>query len=151
MRALLVCGNEANGPIRYTEFGHETITATVVGNTATGTITFRDGTTTLGTSTLNGSGVATFTTTTLALGTHSITAVYGGDTNFTGGTSIAFAQTVVFLKQGQQYTIRGREDDLVTQVIHCLAEHRIRVIDFRTELPTLEDVFLKLTGHTIRD
>ena len=49
--------------------------------------------------------------------------------------------------QGQQFTIRGRGDDLVTQVIQCLAEHRIRVIDFRTELPTLEDVFLKLTGH----
>jgi ABC-2 type transport system ATP-binding protein len=53
--------------------------------------------------------------------------------------------------QGLQFTIRGREDDLVTHVIHCLAEHRIRVIDFRTELPTLEDVFLKLTGHKIRD
>ena len=39
----------------------------------------------------------------------------------------------------------------MTQVIQCLAEHRIRVMDFRTELPTLEDVFLKLTGHTIRD
>ena len=48
-------------------------------------------------------------------------------------------------------TIRGRGDDLVTQVIQCLAEHRIRVTDFRTELPTLEDVFLKLTGHSIRD
>ena len=53
--------------------------------------------------------------------------------------------------QGAQITIRGRGDDLVTQVIHCVAEHRIRVIDFRTELPTLEDVFLKLTGHKIRD
>ena len=39
----------------------------------------------------------------------------------------------------------------MTQVIQCLAEHRIQVIDFRTELPTLEDVFLKLTGHVIRD
>jgi ABC-2 type transport system ATP-binding protein len=53
--------------------------------------------------------------------------------------------------QGLQFAIRGRGDDLVTQVIHCLAEHRIRVIEFRTELPTLEDVFLKLTGHKIRD
>src|SRR6266487_836312 len=52
--------------------------------------------------------------------------------------------------QGAQFTIRGRDADLVTRVIHCLAEHRIRVIDFRTELPTLEDVFLKLTGHKIR-
>ena len=39
----------------------------------------------------------------------------------------------------------------MTQVIHCLAEHRIAVDDFRTELPTLEDVFLKLTGHAIRN
>ena len=53
--------------------------------------------------------------------------------------------------EGLQLTIRGRGDDLVTQVIRCLAEHRLRVIDFRTEIPTLEDVFLKLTGHLIRD
>src|SRR6185295_16679427 len=53
--------------------------------------------------------------------------------------------------QGPQFSILGRGDDLVTQVIHCLADHRMRVIDFRTELPTLEDVFLKLTGHVIRD
>jgi ABC-2 type transport system ATP-binding protein len=48
-------------------------------------------------------------------------------------------------------TIRGTGDGLVTQVIQCLAEHRIRVTDFRTVLPTLEDVFLGLTGHSIRD
>jgi ABC-2 type transport system ATP-binding protein len=47
--------------------------------------------------------------------------------------------------------IRGTGDGLVTQVIGCVAEHRIGVIDFRTEAPTLEDVFLRLTGHTIRD
>jgi ABC-2 type transport system ATP-binding protein len=53
--------------------------------------------------------------------------------------------------QGSRLTIRGLGVDFVTQVIHCLAEHQIPVIDFRTELPTLEDVFLKLTGHAIRD
>ena len=52
---------------------------------------------------------------------------------------------------GLQVTIRGRGDDLVTQVIQRLAEHRMRVIDFRTETPTLEDVFLRLTGHAIRE
>jgi ABC-2 type transport system ATP-binding protein len=52
---------------------------------------------------------------------------------------------------GLQLTIRGLGSDLVTLVIQCLAEHSVRVIDFRTELPTLEDVFLKLTGHMIRD
>jgi ABC-2 type transport system ATP-binding protein len=54
-------------------------------------------------------------------------------------------------RAGMHLTIRGRGDDLVSQVIQCLAEHRMRVADFRTELPTLEDVFLKLTGHMIRD
>jgi ABC-2 type transport system ATP-binding protein len=52
---------------------------------------------------------------------------------------------------GSQFTIRGRGDDLVTEVIHCLSENRIRVTEFRTILPNLEDVFLKLTGHSIRD
>ena len=46
-------------------------------------------------------------------------------------------------------TVRGR-GDLVTNVIRCIAEHRVAVADFRTETPTLEDVFLRLTGHSIR-
>ena len=48
-------------------------------------------------------------------------------------------------------TIRGRGEGLVTAVIQCVAEHQIRVTDFRTIVPTLEDVFLELTGHSIRD
>jgi ABC-2 type transport system ATP-binding protein len=48
-------------------------------------------------------------------------------------------------------TLRGRGEDLVTRVIQCLAEHRMQVTDFRTERSTLEDVFLKLTGHSIRN
>jgi ABC-2 type transport system ATP-binding protein len=50
-----------------------------------------------------------------------------------------------------RFTIRGRGDDLVTDVIHCLSENQIRVTDFRTILPNLEDVFIKLTGHSIRE
>ena len=53
-------------------------------------------------------------------------------------------------RRGDEYTIRGRGDELVTSVIHGLAEDAIRVTDFRTVVPTLEDVFLKLTGHSIR-
>jgi len=53
--------------------------------------------------------------------------------------------------QDSRCTIRGSGGDLVTHVIQCLAEHRIRVTDFRTELPNLEDVFLTLTGHSIRE
>lgn len=59
----------------------------------TGSVTFLDGTKTLGTGPLN-SGQATFATTTLAAGNHSITAVYGGDSNFLGSTSTALTQSV---------------------------------------------------------
>ncbi len=72
-----------------------TFTATVTsgGGTPTGTVTFYDGAVVLGTGTLSG-GVATFTTSALTLGSHSITAVYGGSTSFTGSTSPALIQAV---------------------------------------------------------
>jgi ABC-2 type transport system ATP-binding protein len=48
-------------------------------------------------------------------------------------------------------TVRGHGEDFVSETIQCLSEHRIRVSDFRTVMPTLEDVFLTVTGHSIRD
>lgn len=74
-----------------------TFTATVsdsVAGTPTGTVTFKDGTTTLGSGTLNASGQATFSTSVLSATPHSITAVYGGDANFSGSTSPALSQLV---------------------------------------------------------
>jgi ABC-2 type transport system ATP-binding protein len=53
-------------------------------------------------------------------------------------------------RRDNDVAIRGGGDDLVTSVIQCLANHSIPVGDFRTETPTLEDVFLKLTGHSVR-
>jgi ABC-2 type transport system ATP-binding protein len=53
-------------------------------------------------------------------------------------------------RQNGRWTVRGR-GDLVTAVIGCLSERRIVVTEFRTIVPTLEDVFLRLTGHSIRD
>jgi ABC-2 type transport system ATP-binding protein len=52
---------------------------------------------------------------------------------------------------GATHTLEGEGDDFVTDVIHIIARERIHVRGFRTETPTLEDVFLKLTGHGIRD
>jgi hypothetical protein len=69
------------------------VTPSSAGITPTGTVTFMDGATTLGTETLNVSR-ASFKTNSLAVGSHSITAVYGGDSNFTGSTSLALTQTV---------------------------------------------------------
>ena len=75
-----------------------TFTATVSpqsgSGVATGTVTFLDGTTSLGTAPLNASGVATFSTTTLAAGSNSITASYGGDANNSPSTSTAVTVSV---------------------------------------------------------
>lgn len=50
--------------------------------TPTGTVTFMDGTTTLGSGTLAGPGMWTYTTSALAAGSHTIGAIYSGDGNF---------------------------------------------------------------------
>ena len=63
----------------------------------------------------------------------------------------AIAQVTEVTRADGRLTIRGRGDDLVTEVIRCLSDERIRVSSFRTVLPTLEDVFLRVTGHSIRD
>ena len=71
-----------------------TFTATVTGASPTGTVTFKDGATVLGSGTLNGSGVATFTTPSLAVGSHSISAAYAGDASNSPSTSAVLTQSV---------------------------------------------------------
>jgi hypothetical protein len=68
-------------------------TATVTPSAATGTVTFKDGGTILGTGTLS-SGKAMYCTANLAAGSHTITAVYGGDANYNGSMSGNLTQTV---------------------------------------------------------
>jgi N-acetylneuraminic acid mutarotase len=73
-----------------------TLTATVsgqFGGIATGTMTFSNGSTSLGSASLSG-GSASLATTALPVGTDSITAVYGGDSNFAGSTTTALSQVV---------------------------------------------------------
>jgi hypothetical protein len=70
-----------------------TMTATVKaiggGGTPTGTVTFKDTATVLGTAPINGSGQAILGTPGLALGTHPIVAAYGGDATFSASASDA--------------------------------------------------------------
>jgi ABC-2 type transport system ATP-binding protein len=51
----------------------------------------------------------------------------------------------------RRFTIRGTGAGFVTAVIQAISESGLVVTDFRTIQPTLEDVFLQLTGHSIRD
>jgi len=54
-------------------------------------------------------------------------------------------------RQDSRIVLRGRGEDFVGDVVQCLSEHRIRISDFQTITPNLEDVFLTLTGHSMRD
>jgi hypothetical protein len=76
-----------------------TFTATVTANspstgTPAGTVAFLNGTTSIGTGTLNNSGVATLSISSLAVGTQSITASYAGSTSFNSSTSTMLSQVV---------------------------------------------------------
>jgi Autotransporter beta-domain/Bacterial Ig-like domain (group 3)/Putative Ig domain len=71
-----------------------TFTATVSGGSSpSGTVTFYDGGASIGTAALSGVA-ATFTTSALALGTHAITAKYGGNASNTASTSPVLQQSV---------------------------------------------------------
>jgi hypothetical protein len=72
-----------------------TLTATVSGGvTPTGTVTFFNGTTELGSATLDGSGVATLVTSALGVGSHSVIAAYAGDASHGNGASAAVNHVV---------------------------------------------------------
>jgi YVTN family beta-propeller protein len=73
-----------------------TVSASPAGSVApTGTVSFFDGAAKLGTSALTSNLTATFVTSSLALGSHSITASYSGDTNFSGSTSGVLVESIV--------------------------------------------------------
>jgi hypothetical protein len=93
----------SSSPNNTSTYGQAVTFAATVTLTGTGSasavsgekVTFKDGSTNLGTATLNSSGVATFTTTALAGGNHTITAVYNGDSNNQGSSgALSGGQTV---------------------------------------------------------
>jgi hypothetical protein len=115
-----------------------TVTPAVSGVFApTGTVTFKDGSATLGTGTLNSSLQASFTTAGLALGSHSITAVYGGDSSFITSTSPVLAQVV---------------DQQTTTTVLAGVVHLDQTITFTaTVAPTITGVFVPSGTVTFMD
>jgi hypothetical protein len=76
-------------------FTAQVIPTPVNGPIPTGRVTFKEGATPLGIGNLNGGGIATFTTSSLSVGTHSVIAVYAGDSNYAASTSSPFALVVI--------------------------------------------------------
>ena len=101
-----------------------TFTATVSGGSIvpTGTVAFMDGNAVLGTGTLNGLGSVAFSTSSLALGMHTITVSYGGDADSSAGTSGVLAQlvqqvTITALASGNNVALFGSNVTFVAAVI----------------------------------
>ena len=72
-------------------------TANVTGGGSTGLtggVTFNDGSTQLGTGTLNSSGVATYSSSSLSVGMHTVTAVYSGNATSAASTSPAVSVAI---------------------------------------------------------
>jgi hypothetical protein len=70
-----------------------TISPASGGPAPSGSVEFHDGAAVLGAAAVNG-GAAVFLTSALSMGTHTLTAIYSGDTNHLGSTAAAFTQTV---------------------------------------------------------
>jgi hypothetical protein len=86
---------QSSAPIALTQ-SNVTFTAKVSssGGTPAGQVSFMDGSVGLGTVTLDNTGTATLTTSTLSVGSHNITAVYAGNLDYVGSTSGAVTETV---------------------------------------------------------
>ena len=82
------------------------LSAAVSPSTATGSVTFLDGSNTIGTGTLT-SGVATYSTSTLAAGSHTLTASYGGDANDAASTSAAVTVTITTASNAPSILVGG--------------------------------------------
>jgi hypothetical protein len=91
-------------------------TSDVTGATPTGSVEFRDGASVIGTGTL-ANGRATLSTSSLGLGNHSITAVYGGDANNQTSTSTAMVQMVRSLGQIELLAKRDFDGDAKADIM----------------------------------
>jgi hypothetical protein len=81
------------GSLNYGKTAAFTITVSSSSGTPTGIVTVKDGETVLGSANLS-KGVAAYSTAALSAGTHSITVVYNGDTNYITSTSAAVSQLI---------------------------------------------------------
>jgi hypothetical protein len=125
-----------------------TFTVTIApqyGGQATGTIIFKDGTTTLGSSCVVGN-VASLTTSALAIGTHSVTATYSGDSNFTGSASnivsqvVTKATTTTALVSSANPSVQGKSVTFTASVSSLAGTPtgKVQFLDGKTVLATVK-------------
>jgi hypothetical protein len=98
----------------------------------TGNVEFREGATVLGTGKLGASGIATFTTSTLSVGTHPIVAYYMGDNGFNGSNSDVYDQVIMPLKYTVTYNANGGTGSVTDLLSPYNASSVVTVLDKNT-------------------
>ncbi|SPE38469.1 hypothetical protein SBA3_2890014 [Candidatus Sulfopaludibacter sp. SbA3] len=116
-------------------------TATVSPGSATGSVQFLDGATAIGTAAVS-AGVATLSTTGLAAGSHSITAVYSGDTSYNGATSGVVTQavtavTTTSLSANKTTAVSGQAVTFTATVSPAAAPGSVQFLDAATTIGTV--------------
>ena len=53
--------------------------------------------------------------------------------------------------EGDRITVQGSGERFISSVVSALEDHKVEFRDLRTEQPTLEDVFLRMTGRKMRE
>jgi len=53
--------------------------------------------------------------------------------------------------EGDRVTVQGSGERFISSVVSALEDHKVEFRDLRTEQPTLEDVFLRMTGRKMRE
>jgi Bacterial Ig-like domain (group 3) len=132
------------------------ITATVTpadGTTPTGTVTFKQGAIELGTETLNGSGVASISISSLAPGQYSITAVYSGDIDSSTNTSTMLTQiiqqtTTTALSVDVNPSIAGNTITLTATVTPAISGTPTGTVTYMEGATTLGTKTLNASGTT---
>jgi subtilisin family serine protease len=118
-----------------------TFTATVSPSAATGTVTFSDGTVTLGTAALNAGGVATYSVSGLPAGGHTITAAYSGDGSYqpssgTASCTVERAGSATTLGSSPNPSIEGQTVTFTAEVTPSAATGTVTFLDGSTTLGT---------------
>lgn len=134
-----------------------TLTATVTSHAApapTGTVTFTEGTVTLGTATLNATGQATLTTSFPTLGTQVVTATYGGDAAHAASSSATLAvsvqnPTITTLVASPAQPKKGKPVTLTAQVTSQDGAVPTGRVTFTDNGRTLATVTLDSTGRAV--
>src|ERR1017187_2476945 len=128
----------ASNPPAPTASQATALTATVTPASATGVVTFFEGNSMLGSATLNG-GVATLSVSALVVGSHSIMAVYNGDTNSNGSSAsltltVTVGATTVTLTSSQNPAALGAAVTFTATVSPAAATGSVTFLDGTTSI-----------------